>query len=367
MYRWSKCPGSVRLSEGIESKSSKFAEEGTLAHEIAAERLLTGKYREGVDPEMLEHIDVYVKAVDEMTVGDRLIEHQFDLSEVHPGLFGTCDAIVYNLEKKLLSVVDLKFGAGIPVEVTDNVQLKYYALGALLSTKALCNEVELVIIQPRCNHSDGPVRKWKLPTIDLLDFAADLKKYAEKTEDIFAPLSAGEHCRFCPAAGICTEIGNKAQTLAKLEFKPIENKLAGGGVEGYDPQQLSKTLEWLPTLEGWIKSVRDFAYSEASAGKSVPGWKLVEKRKTRKWTNEVDATNYLQVYGDQVFEPRSLKSVAQVEKLLSKSEKSRLEPLITAASTGSVLVPEDDNRPAVVVLDAKTEFRQVTEEMDLLS
>ncbi|MCH8328897.1 MAG: DUF2800 domain-containing protein, partial [Nanoarchaeota archaeon] len=44
MYRWSNCPGSVKLSEGMTSESSIYAIEGTAAHEVvglALERALS--------------------------------------------------------------------------------------------------------------------------------------------------------------------------------------------------------------------------------------------------------------------------------------------------------------------------------------
>lgn len=357
MYRWSACPGSVRMSEGIAQKSSAYAEEGTLGHEVAAHYLEKLSWPSDAAPEMIGHLQVYVDAVlSSRPKGAKiLIEHGFDLGKIHPGMFGTADAVIYDAEKKLLQVFDLKYGAGIPVEVKDNPQLIYYALGALLSLNVPCDEVESVIVQPRCDHADGPVRRHRYEALDLLDFAADLVRYAKKTEDPNAPLIPGDHCRFCPAAGICPQLHSDAQAVAKNEFRSDLS---------YDPKKLSETLEKLPILEAFVKAVREFAYGEAEHGRCPPRWKLVQKRATRRWKNEEDAVILLQknfgLKPDQILDPPAIKSPPQVEKLFSASKKTELNELIVAESSGLTLVPETDKRESAK-RDAKTEFAQIPE------
>ncbi len=345
MYRWKPCPGSVRLSANIESKSSSYADEGSKAHEVAA-ALLEGQGLFDVDSEMLSAVQVYVDEVNQAQ-GQRLIEHRLDLSKIYPGLYGTCDAVVFNAQNGLLSVFDYKHGAGIPVEVVEaegpNLQLSYYALGALVTCGFLAREIEIVIVQPRCPHPDGSVRRHKIDLSYMLDFADDLITSAKATEDPNAPLVPGEHCRFCPAAATCPEIHKNALELAKQEFQPAFS---------YEPKSLAKTLEWLPVLESWCKNVREFAYREAEHGRCPPGWKLVQKRANRKWKHSEDeiASNLECILPDQeCYWDKSLKSPAQVEKLLGKGAKEILADLITQESGGLTLAPESDRRPAAQI------------------
>lgn len=296
-----------------------------------------------------------------------LVEQRFRLHELHSDLFGTSDAIVWQPGIERLSVIDLKYGAGVPVEVEDNPQLQYYALGALLANKQWKpREVEVVIVQPRCPHPDGPVRAQVLQVVDLLDFAADLVEAVKRTEEASAAylcadsgplearwqrmyLHAGDHCRFCPAAAICPAQKNKAQQLAKQAFAP--------GLP-YDAQQLAETLEWLPVLEAWIKNTREFAYAEAEKGHDIPRHKLVEKRATRKWRDPADAWKKLKEVGvdykDALEEP-ALKSPATIEKLLPKDQRKILDDLCIKESSGHTLVHESDRREAIKV-DAKSAF-----------
>lgn len=358
MHRWSKCPGSVRLCENIPSTTSSYAEEGTKAHEIAAEVLLRNQWPTNIDREMKEAISVYTEAVKAAFVGQAgkmWVEHKFDLSSVHPGLYGTADAIVFQEDQKLLKVFDYKHGAGVAVDVKDNVQLLYYGLGALLTTGVKAKEVELVIVQPRCPHPDGIIRTWRFPSIELLDFAADLAQFAKATEDSNAVLNPGEHCRFCPAAGICPELNKQAVIAAQEEFRSDLS---------YSPEKLSVALKALPMIEAWIKAVREFSYQEALHGRIPPDFKLVQKRATRKWSDEKKLVSWLKrsvKLSDEDIYEQSLLSPAQMEKhLKTKEQKTKMSEFTKSESSGFVLAHESDKRPAAKA-DPKSEFSKIGE------
>jgi hypothetical protein len=352
MYRWANCPGSVRLSkEAPPAPSSRYAEEGTLAHDHAAYRLDLGYWRHDIEQEMQDAVQVYTSAVlAEVTPETKtFFEHRFDLSSIYPGCFGTADAVLYHSPKRLLQVFDYKHGAGIPVEVEGNSQLKYYGLGALLSLKLPVETVELIIVQPRCVHRDGPVRRTTFPAIELMDFAADLYEFAKATEDPNAKFESGDHCHFCPAKGICPELKTKAQAVAKTEFAPA----------GMTVDEIAETLERLPILEAWIGAINSHAYQLAERGTKIPGFKLVAKRASRKWLDVTDAARKLEHEFPQLsreFYDSSLKSVPQVEKLLPPSSKDFLSELSVSVSSGNTLVRESDPRQEIKVLDARTEF-----------
>ena len=358
MYRWAECPGSVALSEGIVSESSAYAEEGTEAHELGATWLKgNGKTPECDDDEMLDNVRIYVDYVFSLLDAKckLYVEHGFDLSEVYPGAYGTNDAAVYNLKTKTLHVIDLKYGAGIYVSAKNNPQLRYYALGALLELQKEGHEIQTVvmtIVQPRCTTIEGAARSETIDAIDLMEFAADLVMYAKRTAEPNAPLKAGDHCRFCPAIIKCPEVQNVKQLVAKSEF--AKTTPAEGSVP---PDALAKALKAIPILEALVKRIDAYAYQEARAGRSVPGYKLVEKRANRKWINETEVSLFLgglKVGDDDIFEPKKVRTPAQMEKKLP-SHYSMLEKFVTKESSGLVLVPIEDKRPAFKP-DAKKEF-----------
>lgn len=368
MHRWAECPGSVNLAEKIGNITSAYAAEGTLAHAILELRLLnkptpgfvvgsTHKV-EGHDievtEEMLEAVEVAVDYINTKRTPQRWrewVEYGFDLSELHPGLYGTADFVGYQEYHRELYVYDYKHGSGIPVKVEGNPQLMYYALGALLTTKVPAKKVVLGVIQPRCDHEEGVVREWEISTLELLDFSGELVEKAKATEAPDAPLNPGAWCRFCPAAGTCPALFERAQLTAKAEFSPALS---------YDPVQLSTTLAKLHEVEAWVKAVREFAYGEAQHGRCPPGWKLVAKRAVRQWHDDAKVVKKLLshqgVCEDDIYTQKLL-SPAQAEKLFGGKKKlpADIAEEIVAISSGDVLAPEDDPRPPIVK-SAEIEF-----------
>lgn len=356
MYRWSKCPGSVSLCEKLPPQApSSYAEEGTKAHNIAADFLEKDIALKG-ESEMNDAIATYLEYC--LTISECItpkhihVEHSFDMSTVYPGLYGTADYACYHAVPKILHVVDYKHGAGIAVEIKNNSQLMYYGLGALTTLKYPCRDVVLTVVQPRCPHPDGPIRSWTISAIDLIDFEADLVEFAKKTEEPNAPLKSGDHCRWCAAAGVCPQLHKEAKQLAKATF----------AVDApYDKELLGRCLTWLPRLESWIKSVREFGYNQALQGKTPNGFKLVDKRATRKWRDADDITHFLRSQGhtENKTHETKLKSPTQIEKLFSKPERPMLEPYIIKQSSGKTLVSSSDKRPAAIN-DPKLIFDKVT-------
>jgi len=383
------------MSRGIPGSSSSYADEGTAAHELGEKALRSGGMPHAfmgqtfngfpVTQDMANNVNVYVEHVRslqaEAGVGG-LLEHRFSLKNLNPPapMSGTADFVLHDKKKKRLHVVDLKYGAGVPVDVNDNPQLMYYALGAVVSLGLTqqVNDVYMTIVQPRIDHPDGPVRTQVLTPTDLLDFSIDLLAGADRALVENAPLQSGSHCRFCKAHAICPKVREEAMEVLGTEFDlvPIED----GEVSQTPPDPRLMTLEQIATLlpkfdavEDWMRSVRAFAFSEAEGGKQIPGYKLVAKQAHRKWAvPEADVVSFAKAEMeakvkdfnlDYLYE-RSLVSPAQMEKLLGYKSKQKLPgELVSKKSSGNTLVGIDDPRPAVNLLSAVDEFSSTEEDL----
>jgi hypothetical protein len=322
------------MSRGIPRKDSDFSREGTAAHalaEIAHGRLKNadfwlGEMVEGVEvtEDMCEAVQVYLDYLGELiTLEDEVKqEHRVSLERLNPPapMFGTCDMLIYRRTEKKLWVIDYKHGKGVPVDVKGNKQLRYYALGALLSLRddQPVEEVEAVIVQPRAPHADGPIRSETFTPGDLLDYAADLIEAVELSLKPGAPLAAGDHCKFCPATAQCPARRDQAMQLAQIEFDAPAPTMM-------DPRLLptevvSDLLAKADMVEDWIRALRAHALSELEAGRPLSGWKLVNKRPMRKWA--VAESEVLARFGDvdkeALFEEPKLRSPAQIEKLVGR-------------------------------------------------
>jgi hypothetical protein len=375
MSRWEldHCPGSVRLSAGLESKAGFAAAEGTVAHSLAEMALNGEDYRSQlgtvvvqdgfeivVSKAMIDHVTEYKVIVEDMCGADtvRHVEHKFHLADLHPSLFGTSDCVLWHPERQHLDVIDFKYGAGHAVEVENNVQLMYYAVGAVQTLKYPAKTIGLHIVQPRCPHADGPHRTVTIDAIDLVEFAAYLVASVKETEKPDAAVRAGDWCRYCPASGVpgkCPVQEKVVNEMARVAFSPALP---------YEPEALAKALDQIPILEARIKTLREFAYNEAEAGRVPPRYKLVEKRATEKWKpgiTEYDITAAIAVSPDDLYEEPSLKSPAQIRKLVpGKNDKERaakLAPFTVKESSGHTLVSAEDKR-APVLLSAKAAFSQ---------
>lgn len=233
MHRWVNCPGSVKLSEGVEVKTSPYAEEGTKAHELAAALLSETEWKDDQkhDKEFFESVAVYVDLITEEAINNRHgqygIETQFHIPEFHPQFYGTCDAWAYCSKQKLLRVYDFKYGKGHRVEVENNPQLLYYLTGIYLLHGFDADKFECVIVQPRMPNRLGQVvHRWGFSSVEpLLDFSAEFFEAVEKAEGKNPPLKAGNYCYFCPARLKCPEQRKKRFEKARQSFldDPIEN------------------------------------------------------------------------------------------------------------------------------------------------
>lgn len=382
--RWFECPGSVRLSLTVPPKEdSIYSVQGSAAHAAIEDFYSKGEkdiydyvgfsYTKGdISYDLtIEDVDAmaeYIAAVNEIRTEGKFITHteaRFALERIHPGLFGTADTVLMASNMSKLVVIDYKHGAGIPVEVEDNKQLKYYALGAIeyvcakhkidyldmLGWGSVFKEVEIVVVQPRCRHRDGAVRRWRVSREALDAFAVELAEKAKATADPNAPTIPGDHCRFCPALAICPGFSAKTFEVAKADFKGVSDakNFRLPTPDRLNSAEIAKILRFEPLISEWLKSVATHAQHCLEHGEDIPGFKLVKKRSNRRWTDETSAAETLELVvdnPDDLYE-KSFLSPAKVEKLLGKKAKGLVETLVTTPEGGVTIAPDHDPREAV--------------------
>jgi hypothetical protein len=367
-YRWMKCPASVRMSEAIPNQSSTFASEGTAAHRLAEWCLLEGqrpfdrigayidtpdgaKYE--VTEEMASNVSMYVDVVESTRLSyedsEWGVEKKFNLDWLVRGMFGTCDAFVKSKDQKQVHIFDLKYGAGVPVYAQENPQLMYYALGVLGDRLAgtVYDSVTLTIVQPRIEMTG--VSSWTVSTEELYSWAHEkLLTAALATKRPNAPFSIGEHCKFCRALGVCPEFATENEKVMELAVIPQTRELR-------DPREISpadkgRMLAFLKMLAPWAKALEASAQDDAMRGIEIEGFKLVRKRAgNRRWKNEGQAEKAFAKYGEQIYEPASLKSPAQLEKVVGKEAVAQFTERPEA---GFQLAPLSDKREAVNILSS---------------
>lgn len=362
-HRWIACTPSAMLEKDFPDTTSESAREGTLAHELAelkvrnyfysvefGKRKLTAaikklKEQELWQDEMMGHTDTYLDVIKTLALGLPskpyvAIEKRVDFSTYVPDGFGTADCIL--LQGDTLHVIDFKYGKGIPVSAEENPQMKLYALGAYETYKILypIKNIHLVIVQPRL--PDG-TSEWSCDIDHLLRFGEYVKARAELAIKGEGPLSPGEkQCRFCRARAKCRA---RAEENVRLAFA------VGKKPPLISNEEVGKYLQMGEDVAKWLKDLQEYALSECLAGKDIPGWKAVEGRGAREWTDMDAAFEKLVsdgvVEGPLLWEKKPL-TLAQVEKLVGVKEfKNAVGDLVVKAPGKPTLVKESDKREAI--------------------
>lgn len=362
--RWMACPASIALAVGLpQAPTSKYAEEGTLAHELA-EQMLRNFYSIGdslidktipalsfePDSEMTQHVLKYCDFITDLTtsfVGNfqTLIEEKVHIEWVDQELWGTADCIVYDPEENHMHVFDLKYGEGIMVDAEENPQLLFYAAGCFM--KFMPETITSYIIQPRANSGDT-VKSWTYPASRIHEFEAELTEAVLQVDGYLngAPdpgweepigssdVNPGDHCQFCPAKTICPK---HLETFTDLTAA-LENQIL--------PQELTKELmlkvmEVKKELLDWIKGIEEAALDRLLKGEEIEGLKLVRKRTNRTWKDEA---KFIKKFGKRKTTVTKVMTPAQAEKAFSKSEVAHYA---TQEEGQPTLALESDKRKAI--------------------
>lgn len=370
--RWMNCTPSAVLEESFQDTSSSFAQEGTIAHELADlilnydmgfinrdELLLKNdalRKSEFYSPEMESEVEKYTAIVHEQLTAARkrtkdailLIEQKVDLNEFIKEGFGTCDAVI--IADGVIDITDLKYGKGVKVDATNNPQLKLYGLGALVKYDMLydIHTVRLNIVQPRLDHYS---------TFEIS--VKDLVRWGQKEVKPLANLAfkgeglqkAGSWCRWCKASARCA-------TLAAQSLKVAKHKFADPHLLTDD--QLMTVYKQQPQIADWINKVAAYVLSEALRGKDWKGYKLIEGRSNRKWLDETKVAETLvkEGYKDEEIHVKKLLGIGAIEKLLSKPMFAKiLNKLVIKPQGKPALVEESDKRQAFGADRAKQVFK----------
>lgn len=373
-----RCPGSIQMNArgGPERRTSQAAAEGTVAHEITEDCLAFGFEPEDyigqtlsadgfdfvVDEEMAAFIREGVEWVRERP-GRVVTEYRVDLSRWMPGQFGTLDVGI--IADDLVTIWDLKYGAGVAVDAFEHEPTMAYALGFwdnVARHETGATNFLLHIYQPRNGQGGG---EFRITLDDLLRWGETVLKPAyEKAILPDAPLVAGEkQCMFCGAKAICPAYARWSfeqfdLTLEDLDDMDDEAEITLRDVDELTPERRAHIAANYAALKAWLDAVHGRVLADAIAGLPTPGLKAVEGRGGHRfWQDREGAEAFLTKFipADKVFvqpEPVML-SPAQAEKLLPKAERDGLKAFVDQPKGKPALVPQSHPKPALVPMSDK--------------
>lgn len=368
--RWMACPGSVKLCDGLPDEGSAYAEEGTLAHELAAKILLANDpwSRNDYSNDMVDNVLTYASNVEDMAGGHPfMVEQRVDFSHVleQPDCFGTADCIV--LAGDEIQIHDLKYGMGVKVDAEENPQLMLYALGALRDYDMVAEfkTARLVIHQVRLDH----VSEWVVNVEDLRRFGERARQAATEAlgdNPRFNP--SDKACRFCRAKAHCPALAAHVEEVVGSKFDNLDAEEIEQGPERMGTNYLAHCMSAVSLVEDWCKGIRARVERELLAGNTIDGWKLVQGRKgARKWSSEQEAEALfcsMRLRGDEMYENKII-SPTTAEKLakagrITERQWPKVQALITQSEGGLSVAPTSDKRPAASVTAKAEDFADLT-------
>lgn len=394
--RWLNCTAAPRFEDNFPDETSEYAEEGTLAHqfsEIAAQynfNLITKRKKNSqikklqkeplYKDEMLTTSEFYAQYLFDksLTFAQKpyvALEVRVDFSDYVPEGFGTCDCIMIGGDT--LHITDYKHGKGVPVSAEGNSQMRLYALGALkkyfLIFGASIKKVSMAIVQPRITED---VSEETLTVEQLIEWGNWVKPIAEKAYYGMGEFHSGSWCRFCKGRAVCKARAENYTALEDFKDFDIEGKLSeadvlvredaiclGAEVPGVlSDAEIGDLLIRGAELVQWYGDLKSYALGAILDGKEIPGWKAVEGKSDRAFTDENAAIQKLKDSGyeeEKLYKPKEALSLSNLEKLVGKKKFAELVgELITKPHGKPTLVPEKDNRAAYS--PASVDFAEVT-------
>lgn len=356
-HRWLACPPSAKLCANILDQASEYAQQGTDCHELCAYLVEKALGREVIDPtenltyydaEMQNRAEEYrnyvleqIEAAKEFCKDPQvMIEQRLDFSRWVENGFGTGDCVI--VADEVLQIIDYKHGLGVLVSAGDdehggNSQMMCYALGALEVFGDIydINQIKMTIFQPRRDN----VSTYTISKEDLFKWADEvLAPTAQLAYVGEGEFKAGDHCTFCKVKATCRKRAEYNLELAKYDFEMPAT---------LDDTEIAAILEKVDEMISWGNDIKEYALKQAQSGVHFEGWKVVEGRSNRKYT---DKTAVATVVADAGFDPyeKKLLGVTAMSTLLGKKKfEELLGGLIYKPPGKPALVPESDKRPAM--------------------
>lgn len=356
-HRWLACPPSAKLCANIPDQASEYAQQGTDCHELCAYLVEKALGREVIDPtdnltyydaEMQNCAEEYrnyvleqIEAAKEFCKDPQvMIEQRLDFSRWVENGFGTGDCVI--VADEILQIIDYKHGLGVLVSAGDdehggNSQMMCYALGALEVFGDIydINQIKMTIFQPRREN----ISTYTISRDNLLKWANEvLAPTAQLAYVGEGKFKAGDHCQFCKVKATCRKRAEYNLELAKYDFEMPAT---------LDDTEIAAILEKVDEMISWGNDIKEYALKQAQSGVHFEGWKVVEGRSNRKYTDEAAVAFAVKDAGFNPYEKKLLGVTAMSTLLGKKKFEELLGGLIYKPPGKPALVPESDKRPAM--------------------
>jgi hypothetical protein len=351
--RWFGCAYSVNAAKAIPEETSKYAEEGTLAHSVCEavfyEQYLGTKFPIELSMDMLAYN------------GDEMMECAHGYSEVvtywlnnkeqigeilyyglergipifpEEGCFGTADCLIIGTKSAV--VIDYKHGKGKNVSA-NTLQLKVYASGIAryLAEVPEGYKVYAVVYQPR---TDQAPKETSYTMPELNQCLGQIWEAIQASKGPFLAPVEGSHCFWCPASRTkdlnlkCSIMKEKPLKLAQENFGKFLADMAAPVEKVTDPnpkrdEAIIKIMGLYPLMKKIVEDCTDEFLMRLQSGEVIEGVRIIDKLGNRVLNAETDKekaeliTSKFKVDPWKVIpETKKIRTLTEIEKEIGKGK-----------------------------------------------
>lgn len=376
---WAFCSGAPSAAAQFPNAETEDSRNGTAAHWVFSETCLnirdervgpwqchefvgqTAPNGVVIDGDMAEGAQVMVDDV--MGVAEHyglvrhlLIEQKVNMPSVHATLnYGTLDAalIVPGQDGRPYKIYiwDYKHGRRIK-RAEGNYQLIDYLEGVASGLGVTGVEdphiaVSMRIVQPYAYRPGGPVDEWVGVLADLRGHVNVLTNQAEQA--FTRPtLTAGPHCRDCPANGSCSAARKNGYLLDEITRQPY-------AMDDMTPAELATERNILKgaieAAKGRLETIEDTLTNHLKSGRSEgTGLKLEVSHGRTKYVCDPEVAIALAAqFGADIRKPAALtpkQSIARVDKARRPFFEQAIQQFVETPTTGMKIINAADSKTA---------------------
>jgi hypothetical protein len=351
--RWMTCAYSIEASKGIPEETSKYAEEGTLAHSVC-EALFRQQYFDVPFPADLQmqmigydgdemfacaqgYVDVITFWLNNKDAIGNVIFYGLEKGvPIFPeeGCFGTADCLI--IGEKGAVVIDYKHGKGKNV-AANSLQLRVYAAGI---ARYLANvpedyKINCIVYQPRTDMAPKEI-SYTMPGLNQT--LGDVWNAIQKTKQKDLEPCEGNHCYWCPASRTkdltkkCKLIAEKPLKLAQENFGKFLSDM-NAPIEKFNAPNpnrdaaIIKLHALYPLIKKIVEDTTEELRMRLESGEVIDGVRMVESlgRRELGFENDEQAANAIksQFKVDPwkiIPETKKLKTITEIEKVVGKNK-----------------------------------------------
>lgn len=303
--------------------------------------------------EMIEGAELVVETIEAINIGrvKGYIEELLTISIINAKCSGTPDYWFWDHNRRLIGIIDYKFGHRFVDEFFNPQGLSYLAGIIEFLCKQwnqtwdkfpLDTQVSFTVIQPRCFYRGLPVRTHDFTVGEAIEHINKLRAQADACLVPEPKATTNSHCIDCPGRHSCSALQLAAYSDAEtsnartpLELSPVAAAL-----------ELRYLMHALDRLEARVEGLKELTLANMKRGERIPYFRMEPGYGRTAWTIPTDQIILMgKLFGKDLSKPET---VTPTQAIKMGMDTAVVKGCSFTPSTATKLVPEQSTDAARV-------------------